>query len=316
ETVYGLGANALSDQAVEKIYLAKGRPSDNPLIVHIAELAQLHTVARELSKEAKALIDAFWPGPLTLILPKTGNVADLVTAGLDTVGVRMPDHPIARALISQAGLPIAAPSANLSGRPSPTTAEHVRSDLDGRIPSILDGGSTGVGVESTVIDMTVKPPMILRPGGVTVEQIEAVIGEVAIDPAFLGAIDTPRSPGMKYTHYAPEGEMWLIEGEQQAARIKMQELLAEAKRHGRKTGVLTTLEAASYWEPLAEVDVVVSCGSSSDLVSVAQHLYAALRTFDDFQTEYIVAETFTRKGLGLAIMNRLEKAAGGHLVHV
>lgn len=314
ETVYGLGANALSDQAVEKIYLAKGRPSDNPLIVHIAETAQLETVVRQVSEQAKALMDAFWPGPLTLILPKTQKVAGLVTAGLDTVGVRMPDHPLALALIRRAGLPIAAPSANRSGRPSPTTAEHVRVDLEGRIPCIVDGGSTGVGVESTVIDMTAAPPMILRPGGVTVERIEAVIGEVTIDPSFLGSADTPRSPGMKYTHYAPEGEMWLVEGDQTKVRGRMQELLAEAKRHGRKTGVLTTMESAGFWEQLREADVVVSCGSESDLASVAQHLYAALRTFDDLQTDFIAAEAFSRKGLGLAIMNRLEKAAGGRIV--
>jgi L-threonylcarbamoyladenylate synthase len=317
ETVYGLGANALSDQAVEKIYMAKGRPSDNPLIVHITDLAQLNMVVREVPENALRLIEAFWPGPLTLILPKTDQVAGLVTAGLDTVGVRMPDHPLALALIKQAGVPVAAPSANRSGRPSPTTAEHVRTDLEGRIACILDGGSTGVGVESTVLDITAEPAVILRPGGITLEQIEAVIGKVTIDPAFLeGSEAAPRSPGMKYAHYAPEGEMWLVCGSPGAVPEKMRELLARAKQHGRKTGVLATSETAARWEREPDADIVIACGSSSDLTSVAQHLYASLRMFDDFGVQFIVAAAVPRTGMGLAVMNRLEKAAGGRVLNV
>jgi L-threonylcarbamoyladenylate synthase len=317
ETVYGLGANALSDDAVEKIFLAKGRPGDNPLIVHIADEAQLQTVAEAVPEKARRLMDAFWPGPLTLILPKTDRVASLVTAGLDTVGVRMPNHPAALALIRQAGVPVAAPSANRSGRPSPTTAAHVLADLDGRIAGVLDGGPTGVGVESTVIDVTVEPPIILRPGGVTREQLEAVIGPVKLDPAFsAGSAETPRSPGMKYAHYAPEGEMWLVEGEEPRVREKMSGMLAEAKRRGLRTGVLASAEAAPYWRERPEADVVLSVGSRAEPGEVAQRLYAVLRQFDERQVQFIVGETFSRSGLGMAVMNRLEKAAGGRILSV
>ncbi|MCG5250227.1 L-threonylcarbamoyladenylate synthase [Brevibacillus agri] len=317
ETVYGLGANALSDAAVEKIFAAKGRPSDNPLIVHIGEREQLSTVAGTVPEKGQKLMDAFWPGPLTIILPKNDQVASLVTAGLDSVGVRMPDHPIALALIKEAGVPIAAPSANRSGRPSPTTAAHVFADLDGRVAGIVDGGATGVGVESTVVDVTVDPPVILRPGGITREQMERVIGPVELDPSFqVGAVETPRAPGMKYTHYAPEGEMWLVTGDEAQVRAKMAELLAEAKRHGQKTGVLATEESAAYWQEQAAVDVVLSVGSRHDLEKVAQQLYAVLREFDHQRVQFIVGETFSREGLGMAVMNRLEKAAGGRILSV
>ncbi|USG65428.1 L-threonylcarbamoyladenylate synthase [Brevibacillus ruminantium] len=317
ETVYGLGANALSDEAVGKIFMAKGRPSDNPLIVHIGDKEQLREVAAALPEKGAALVEAFWPGPLTLILPKTDRVASLVTAGLDTVGVRMPDHPIALELIRQAGVPVAAPSANRSGRPSPTTADHVLADLTGRIAGVIDGGATGVGVESTVLDVTVDPPLICRPGGITREQLEEVIGEVRLDPAFLQeSVEAPRSPGMKYTHYAPEGEMWLVQGEESKAREQMRVMLAEAKRHGRKTGVMATEESLSYWQQQKEADVVLSLGSSRELGEVAQQLYGALRQFDDEQVQFIVSPAFPRTGIGMAVMNRLEKAAGGRILFV
>jgi len=317
ETVYGLGANALSDESVEKIFLAKGRPSDNPLIVHIGTKEQLALVAREVPEKAERLMEAFWPGPLTVILPRTSHVASLVTAGLDSVGVRMPDHPVALALLQQAGVPIAAPSANRSGRPSPTTAAHVLADLDGRIAGVLDGGSTGVGVESTVVDVTVEPPMILRPGGVTLEQLEAVIGEVALDPSFsAGAAETPRAPGMKYTHYAPEGEMWLVSGDYPRVREKMAEMLHRARQQGLKTGVLAVEEHVKDWKTHPDADVVLSVGASGRLEEAAKRLYAALRRFDDLQVQFIVSETFPRKGMGMAVMNRLEKAAGGRIVSV
>ena len=317
ETVYGLGANALSDESVEKIFLAKGRPSDNPLIVHIGAKEQLSLVAREVPEKAERVMKAFWPGPLTVILPRTRRVAPLVTAGLDTVGVRMPDHPVALALLQEAGVPIAAPSANRSGRPSPTTAAHVLTDLDGRIAGVLDGGPTGVGVESTVLDVTVEPPMILRPGGVTQEQLEAVIGKVALDPSFsAGASETPRAPGMKYTHYAPEGEMWLVSGDFPRVRAKMAEMLRLAKQQGLKTGVLVVEEHVNGWKHAPEVDVVLSVGPSGRLEEAAQRLYAVLRQFDDRQVQFIVSEALPRQGLGMAVMNRLEKAAGGRIVSV
>ncbi|GAA4720645.1 L-threonylcarbamoyladenylate synthase [Brevibacillus fulvus] len=317
ETVYGLGANALSDQAVAKIYQAKGRPSDNPLIVHIADLTQLKQVVREVSERANRLIEAFWPGPLTLIMPKSAQVADLVTAGLDTVGVRMPDHPVALALIKQANVPVAAPSANRSGKPSPTTAEHVRTDLNGRIPYLIDGGTAGIGVESTVLDVTVEPPLILRPGGITAEQIAAVIGEVRLDPALQAdAGETPRAPGMKYTHYAPGGDMWLVEGEADKVAVKMKELLEQAKSNGLKTGVLVPEEFASIWEAEPCADIVISCGSLQHLETVAQNLYASLRMFDEFQVQSIISMTVPKTGIGITIMNRMEKAAGGQVIRV
>lgn len=317
ETVYGLGANALSDEAVAKIFEAKGRPSDNPLIVHIGDESQLPMIVREVPDKARKVMNAFWPGPITIILPKTDAVASKVTANLDTVGVRMPDHPIALELIKEAGVPIAAPSANRSGRPSPTSAEHVREDLYGRIAGIVDGGTTGVGVESTVLDMTVEPPIILRPGGVTREQLVEVIGDVHVDPAFLASSDDqPRSPGMKYTHYAPEGELWIVSGDDQPAYEQMKEMLDAAKNAGRKTGVLTVNEKIDYWKQVESADVVLACGTQADLESVARDLYASLRKFDELQVQFMVAKAVSREGLGLAIMNRLEKAAGHKIINV
>lgn len=315
ETVYGLGANAFSGEAVAKIYLAKGRPSDNPLIVHIGEMAQIHDVCSEVPELALPLLERFWPGPLTILLPKAERIATQVTR-LDTVGVRMPDHPLALALIRAAGVPIAAPSANRSGRPSPTTAEHVRQDLDGRIAAILDGGETGVGVESTVLDLTVSPPMILRPGGITREQLLEVLDEVAIDPAFEAKSEVPRSPGMKYTHYAPRGELWLVEGKAAEVRKKMEQLIRAAKAQGFSTGVMATEETIAFWKQSPDVDVVLNCGRRQDPSSIAQHLYACLRQFDERGVQYIVGETFPRSGMGMAVMNRLEKAASGRILSV
>lgn len=315
ETVYGLGANALSQEAVEKIFAAKGRPSDNPLIVHIGSIDQLSQVAREVPPVAERLMDVFWPGPLTLILPRQEGIAPGVTAGLDTVGVRMPRHPVALALIRETGLPIAAPSANRSGKPSPTTAEHVWHDLAGRIAGIVDGGPAGVGVESTVLDVTVDPPMILRPGGVTREQLVEVIGAVAVDPSLsLKEQVRPRSPGMKYAHYAPRGELWVVDGEEDYRVAKMAEMLRSAAENGHKTGVLLSLETYETHKDLLAADVVSVAGSVKDLEEVARRLYAALRMFDQEEATFIVAEAFPRLGLGSAVMNRLEKAAGGNII--
>jgi L-threonylcarbamoyladenylate synthase len=306
ETVYGLGANAKSDEAVAKIFAAKGRPSDNPLIVHIAKYEQLEDIALEVSETAKRLIEHFWPGPLTLVVKKKPGLSEKVTAGLDTVAVRMPDHPVALALIQEANLPIAAPSANLSGKPSPTTARHVWEDLHDRIAGILDGGQTGVGLESTVLDCTEKVPMILRPGGITKEQLEEVIGKVEVDHALLEEGQAPKSPGMKYTHYAPKAPLFIVNGSKQF----LQSLVKEQQKLGKSVGVLTTEENKSYYE----ADVVIACGSRNRLESVANQLYSSLRLFDKNEIDVIYSEMFPSDGVGQAIMNRLLKAAGQQII--
>lgn len=306
ETVYGLGGNALSDKSIDKIFIAKGRPSDNPLIVHIANEQQLHKVVSNVPALAKQLMKAFWPGPLTLVLPKGQGVVAKVTAGLETVAVRIPDHPVALALIELANVPIAAPSANLSGRPSPTTAKHVINDLKGRISGVLDGGSTGIGVESTVVDCTEEIPIILRPGGITKEQLEEVVGEVRVDPALTDHGQAPRSPGVKYKHYAPKGTLHLVNGSQ----AFIQTLLKKDRERGFKVGVLTTVESESYYE----ADVTVPCGYRSDLYTVARELYQALRIFDEEAVDIIYSEVYPQDGVGKAIMNRLEKAAAGRVI--
>ncbi|WP_017725983.1 L-threonylcarbamoyladenylate synthase [Halalkalibacterium ligniniphilum] len=305
ETVYGLGANARSNKAVAKIFEAKGRPSDNPLIVHIAKIEQLNKIVKEIPETARKLMEAFWPGPLTIIFQNAGQVAEKVTAGLPTVAIRMPDHPVALALLEAADVPVAAPSANLSGKPSPTTAQHVLADLNGRIAGIVDGGPTGVGLESTVIDCTVHPPMIYRPGGVTKEEIEAVIGEVCLDQALVGGSEVPKSPGLKYTHYAPEGDLVLVED----VHI-IQALVNEEKKKGKKVGVLTTEERKGRYE----ADVVLTCGRRQKLATVATQLYSVLRQFDATNVDVIFSETFPKEGVGEAVMNRLEKAAGGRVI--
>ncbi|WP_411334135.1 L-threonylcarbamoyladenylate synthase [Metabacillus indicus] len=306
ETVYGLGANAKSDEAVGKIYEAKGRPSDNPLIVHIASIKQLHEVAAHVPVYVDKLIEALWPGPITFVLPKKAGLSDRVTAGLDTVAVRMPDHPLALALIKEANLPVAAPSANLSGKPSPTRASHVFDDLNGRIAGIVDGGSTGVGVESTVLDCTQQIPVILRPGGVTKEQLQALIGEVTVDRALTDETQAPKSPGMKYTHYAPAAPMTIVDG----TPSFLQGLISEAKSEGKKVGVLSAKETAGNYE----ADVVFSCGSRADMHTVASELYDVLRAFNETDVDCIFSESFSSAGVGQAVMNRLMKAAGHRLI--
>ncbi|WP_370874904.1 L-threonylcarbamoyladenylate synthase [Paenibacillus tundrae] len=320
ETVYGLGADARSTAAVEAVFAAKGRPSDNPLIVHIAHRDQLDALVTEVNATAEALMTAFWPGPLTLVLPvRPGAVSPRVTAGLDTVAVRMPDHPVALQLIAAAACPVAAPSANRSGRPSPTLAAHVREDLAGRIGGIVDGGPTGVGVESTVVqvgdDGTVT---ILRPGGITAEQLSAVAARVATDPAILAegsageASPAPRSPGMKYTHYAPEGALCVVDGPPAAVAAWVSAALAEAAQRGERTAVLAFAEHAEQYR----ADAVFSLGDASELEEAARRLYAALRSCDEQGATYIVAEACSREGLGAAVMNRLLKAAGHRLIQV
>lgn len=308
ETVYGLGANALSDQAVLKIFEAKGRPGDNPLIVHITKKEQLTDLVDNLPEVAEKLMQAFWPGPLTLVLKSMDGVSKYVTAGLDTLAVRMPDHPVALALMEVAGLPLAAPSANLSGKPSPTTAAHVDEDLDGKIAGIVDGGQTGVGLESTVVDCTTEIPVILRPGGVTKEQLEAVIGQVEVDPALTSQDQAPKSPGMKYTHYAPVAPVFLVEG----GLDFLKETVLTAQKDGKKVGLLVTEETKAE---LGEAgDVMLTCGTRSDLSTVATNLYDALRAFNSTDVDIIFSETFPKTGVGAAIMNRLDKAAGHKVI--
>lgn len=314
ETVYGLGANALSDEAVQKIFAAKGRPADNPLIIHLYDRKQLDRYVRNIPSVAYRLFDHFTPGPLTLILEHNASISAYATAGLASVGIRFPDHPVARALLQACDLPIAAPSANRSGRPSPTEASHVFQDLAGKIAGIVDGGATGVGVESTVIDVTVNPPMILRPGGISREQIEAIIGPVQVDPALNSADSAPRSPGMKYRHYAPEAPVFLVRGETLSQMYER--LQTEAKRYaamGKKVGILTTEEGQSFYtEKLPKGQIIVEvCGTRERLETVAQNLYDRLRKFNETDVDVILAEVFPREEIGSAIMNRLEKAAGG-----
>ncbi|HEU4965696.1 MAG TPA: L-threonylcarbamoyladenylate synthase [Bacilli bacterium] len=309
ETVYGLGANALDPQAVDKIFQAKGRPSDNPLIVHIAHRESVDKLVRgPLPDAAVACMDRFWPGPLTLVLPCSDRIPSNVTAGLDTVGIRMPDHETALALIDAAGVPLAAPSANRSGRPSPTTAAHVLEDLSGKIAGVVDGGAAGVGVESTVLDLSGEVPLILRPGGVTQEMIKEVLPRVEFDPALLTGSGKPKSPGVKYTHYAPRGEMYVVEGPNSERVIR--QLVDNARKEGRKTGVLTTSERVYAYD----ADAVVPVGTRENLPSVAAGLYDAIRRFDHLGAEVIFAESFPETGVGVAIMNRLRKAAGQRVI--
>lgn len=304
ETVYGLGANAGSDEAVARIFAAKGRPSDNPLIVHIAEYQQLEKLVMEISEQVKLLINAFWPGPLTLIFPKKpGGLSEYVTAGLDTVAVRMPSHPVALALIRSSGLPVAAPSANRSGKPSPTTAKHVEQDLNGKIAGILDGGATGVGLESTVVDCTGQFPVILRPGGITKEELENVISDkIKVTSNILEKRDTPRAPGMKYTHYSPSAPLYLVDGRAEW----IQDLIDEKRKEGLKVGMLASTETKREYQ----ADLVLDVGSRHNLEHVAHQLYNSLREFDESNVEIIYSEVFPQIGVGVAIMNRLEKAAG------
>ncbi|MBU9724364.1 MULTISPECIES: L-threonylcarbamoyladenylate synthase [Bacillaceae] len=307
ETVYGLGGNALSDKAIERIYEAKGRPSDNPLIVHIANMEQLSKYVEKIPSPAQKLMEAFWPGPLTIVLEHSGNLSPRVTANLSTVAVRMPDHPIALALIKASDIPLAAPSANTSGKPSPTTADHVYHDLNGRIPLIIDGGPTGVGVESTVVDCSTGEVIILRPGGVTKEQLEEVVGQVSEDPALYEKDLTPKSPGMKYTHYAPSAPLVLVDGGVDFFHRQVEEGVAA----GKKVGVMVTEDNRGLF---LEAHQEVVCGKRTDLSTVAQRLYESLRAFDKNNVDIIYSEVFPETAIGSAIMNRLRKAAGGQVI--
>lgn len=314
ETVYGLGADALSAEASKKIYAAKGRPSDNPLIVHVAEFSDMEKIAQEMPEEAKKLADAFWPGPLTMIVRKNDKVPYETTGGMDTVAVRMPNHPVALELIRRSGGYIAAPSANTSGKPSPTLAEHVAFDMDGRIPMILDGGPVGIGIESTIVDLTEDIPMILRPGYITPKMLEKVIGEVKMDPGIIASdsLQKPKAPGMKYKHYAPKADLILVDGEEEKVVAKINALTKEAVLLGKKVGIIGTDETIDRY-PEGEV---VSIGARRDEDAIAKHLYKLLRDFDEKEVDIIYSESFATPRIGQAIMNRLLKAAGHQVITV
>ena len=312
ETVYGLGANALDEDAAKRTYAAKGRPSDNPLIVHLADVEDLPIVARNISDKAKQIMERFWPGPLTLIFEKQYIVPYGTTGGLDTVAVRMPTDEIARAVIRAGGGYISAPSANTSGRPSPTSAQHVADDFDGKIDMIIDGGNVDIGLESTIVDMTVEPPMILRPGAITKEMLEEVVGEVAVDAPLLteDSKEAPKAPGMKYRHYAPKAQLIIVEGETSEAVKAIRQIAYEQTRLGFKVGIIATNETEEFYS----TGVVKNIGTRSNENSIAKNLYRVLREFDEEDVSYIYSEAFKAEGIGDAIMNRLSKAAGHHTI--
>jgi L-threonylcarbamoyladenylate synthase len=314
ETVYGLGADAMIPSAVSKIFEAKGRPPDNPIIVHVSGRSDLDKVAAEVPKIANDLIREFWPGPLTLLFKRRVDVPDITVAGLGTVAVRMPRHAVALSLIRASRTPIAAPSANISGSPSPTTAEHVFSDLKGRIELILDGGESNIGVESTVLDITCDPPVVLRPGGTPVEDIESVIGRVDLHPAALAEISLDgflaKAPGMKYKHYAPRALLILVEGSDLSKlRSTVQKTADDLKQRGKRKVAIIAPSARGY-----KADVVKSLGDRQDMEEIAKRLFPSLRKMDEEKVDAIVVEGIETHGLGLAIMNRLRRASGGNIL--
>ncbi|MBD5481393.1 MAG: threonylcarbamoyl-AMP synthase [Lachnospiraceae bacterium] len=314
ETVYGLGGDALNKESSRKIYEAKGRPSDNPLIVHICRFSDMEKIVERIPQAARDLAEAFWPGPLTMILPKSDVVPYETTGGLDTVAVRFPSHPAARMFIEAAGGYVAAPSANRSGRPSPTTANYVAEDMDGRIDMIIDGGKVGIGLESTIVDLTGEVPMILRPGYITQEMLQNVLGEIAADKTMLGEADgaRPKAPGMKYRHYAPKGVLTIVEGNRDAVTQKINELAAQASAAGERVGVIATQETVNAYH----ADCVKNIGPRADEAAIAHNLYAILREFDDEELTVLFSEAFDTAGMGQAIMNRLLKAAGHRVLRV
>lgn len=314
ETVYGLGANALDGAAVSKIFKAKGRPSDNPLIVHIADREKVSELTSFIPAKAVALMDKLWPGPLTLVMKKSSVIPREITAGLDTVAIRMPGHPVALELIRLAGIPVAAPSANVSGKPSPTTAQHVLDDLEGKIEIIVDAGSSSVGLESTVLDVSVDPPVLLRPGGITPRQIEEIIGQIDIDKTIMGKVtadNVPKSPGMKYKHYSPKAHVIIVESNDMDKQAEVVCRLAEKYiKEDKKVGVCSTDQTFDRYK-LYET---ISMGDRNHPETIASSLFSILREFDDREVDIILAEAVDQNGVGLAIMNRMVKAAGYDIV--
>lgn len=313
ETVYGLCANALNETAVADIFKAKGRPNDNPLIIHIAHLDMLPPLVQSIPPYAKTLMKHFWPGPLTLIFQASERVPLSVRAGLSTVAIRFPSHPIMQSLISLSGVPLAAPSANTSGKPSPTNAQRVKEDLDGKIHAIIDGGSASVGLESTVVDLTCEYPTILRPGGITQAMLETVVDKVCIDAALTSKDHSliPKAPGMKYTHYAPNARVIIVTGPLDLVCDEINQRIAQHQQQGEKVGVLATDETSSRFD----TPYTLSLGSIKHLEHIAANLFEALRHFDDLGVDTIYTLAFEKKGIGEAIMNRLEKSAGYNMIH-
>ena len=310
ETVYGLGANGLDPEAVGTIFLAKGRPQDNPLILHIPDPLWLERYCRDIPEEAWQLAKRFWPGPLTMILPRKPVVPDVVTAGLDTVGMRCPAHSMCRAIIQAAGVPVAAPSGNTSGKPSPTTARHMLDDMEGKIDAILDGGDCQVGVESTIVDLTCRPPRLLRPGGVPLEQLRDVLEEIELDPAVTRPLEEgerPRAPGMKYRHYAPKAPVTVVQGEP----ARSAQYILDHVTDSYWEGVICFNEFAHWFED----HPVERLGGSLDGFEHARRLFRALRAMDDNGVKHIWAQCPGTDGMGLAVVNRLSKAAGFHIVN-
>ncbi len=312
ETVYGLGGDALNPESSKKIYAAKGRPSDNPLIVHVADMEAIEGIVKSIPEAAYKLSQKYWPGPLTMIMNKSDKVPLETTGGLDTVAIRMPSNRIAAELIRKSGGYIAAPSANLSGRPSPTQAKYCVEDLNGRVEMIIDGGPVGIGLESTIIDLTDEKPMILRPGYITEKDLISVLGCVEVDRTILDAASKkpPKAPGMKYRHYAPKGDLTIVEGDPGAVSAYINEELEKAKKSGLKTGVISTTERQGTYK----ADVVKIAGSRDDEEGIARNLFTILREFDDEDVQVMFSESFDTTGIGQAIMNRLLKAAGHKVI--
>lgn len=319
ETVYGLGANGMDEEAAAKIYAAKGRPSDNPLILHISDIRMLDGIVSEVPDTARILMEKFWPGPMTLVFKKKPEVPYGTTGGLDTVAVRYPSHNVALEIINAAGVPIAAPSANTSGRPSPTKASHVIEDMDGKVDMIVDGGEVGIGIESTIIDVTGDVPMILRPGYITKTMVEDLVGEVQVDKVVtaktieeIGGDYKPKAPGMKYRHYAPKAELTMFDGNIDKVVEEINRLSKETDAQGKSVGIIATEETKDRYD----IGKIVSIGTRKDEASIARGLYGILRDFDTMDVDVIYSETFYDDDLGQAIMNRLIKAAGYRIENV
>lgn len=314
ETVYGLGANAFCEEAIDKIFIAKGRPQDNPLILHVSSIDEVYPLVEKVDEKAKMLMEKFWPGPLTIIFKKSSKVSKKLTGGLSTVAIRMPRNKIALELISSSGVPIAAPSANTSGRPSPTEASHVVEDMYGKIDMIIDGGSTGVGVESTVLDMSEKVPTILRPGGVTMEDLLQIFSEVEYDQSIISDDENivPKSPGQKYKHYAPKAKMIVFTGDVKNISRNIKSQVKSLILEGKKVGIMATEETKDEYSE----GIVLVVGSRSDKDTIARNLFKVLRQFDELNVDMILAEGIDTEGIGRAIMNRMKKACGGDIRRV
>ena len=312
ETVYGLGGDALNPESSRKIYAAKGRPSDNPLIVHVASMEDVEAIVKEVPQAAYKLAEAFWPGPLTMIMNKNDKVPHETTGGLDTVAIRMPNNEIALELIRQSGGYIAAPSANTSGRPSPTVARYCEEDLSGKIEMIIDGGQVGIGLESTIVDLTSDEPMILRPGYITQDMLKDILGQVTIDRTIIDASSTqkPKAPGMKYRHYAPKGSLAIVQGNQKDVVDYINARAKEVMAEGKRVGIIGT----DATRDLYSADVIKSVGNREDEASIAHELFKVLREFDDENIDVMFSESFDESGIGQAIMNRLLKAAGHNVI--